>query len=332
MKYKPLGRTGMKVSRLCLGTANFGPYASEKEAFAIMDRALEVGINLFDTGNKYGGANDDDITHHGLTERMIGRWFAQGGNRREKVVLATKVYAPMYDETDGPNNDCGLSAYKIRRHLEGSLTRLQTDHIELYQMHHIDMSITWEECWGAFQPMVDQGKVVYVGSCNFGARHLAYAQAAAARRNFLGLVCEQHKYNLCCRMPELEVIPAARDLGIGLILWAPLQGGLLSGTVLDPPPNSRGEKLLKTLTPAIRRQLEEYSRLCRELGETEADVALAWLLSNPVVTAPLIGPRTVKQLDDSLRALEIEMTPELLKRLDDLFPGPGGEAPMAYAW
>ena len=184
---------------------------------------------------------------------------------------------------------------------------------------------------GRLQPLVDQGKVDYVGSCNFGARHLAYAQAAAARRNFLGLVSEQHKYNLLCRLPELELIPAARDLGIGLILWAPMQGGLLSGTALNPPPNSRGEKLLKTLTPELRKQLEEYSRLSRDFGESEADVALAWLLSNPVVTAPIIGPRTVKQLEDSLRALEIELTPEFLKRLDDVFPA-GGEAPMAYAW
>lgn len=332
MKYKPLGRTGMKVSRLCLGTANFGPYTDEKEAFAIMDRALEVGINLIDTGNKYGGINDDDITHHGLTERMIGRWFAQGGKRREKVILATKVYAPMYDENDGPNDDCGLSAYKIRRHLEGSLKRLQTDHIELYQMHHVDMSIPWEECWGAFEPLVNQGKVDYIGGCNFGGRHLAYAQAAAAKRNFLGLVSEQHKYNLLCRLPELEVIPAARDLGIGLILWAPLQSGLLSGSVLNPRPNSRGEKLLKTLSPELRSQLEAYSRLCAGIGESEADVALAWLLSNPAVTAPIIGPRTVGQLEASLRALEIELTPDFLKRLDEIFPGPGGEAPMAYAW
>lgn len=332
MKYKALGRTGMKVSRLCLGTANFGPYVDEKEAFAIMDRALEVGINFFDTGNKYGGVDDNDITHHGLTERMIGRWFAQGGGRREKVILATKVYAPMYDENDGPNDDCGLSLYKIRRHIEGSLKRLQTDHIELYQMHHVDMSITWEECWGAFEPLVNQGKIDYVGGCNFGARHLAYAQAAAEKRNFLGLVCEQHRYSLMCRLPELEVLPAVQDLGLGLILWGPMHGGMLSGNVLNPSPNSRGERLLKTLTTVQRTQLEEYSKLCAELGESGATIALAWLLANPAVTAPLIGPRTIGQLEASLRALEITLTPDVMERLDEIFPGPGGPGPEAYAW
>lgn len=332
MKYKPLGRIGMKVSRFCLGTANFGPFTQEKEAFEILDRALEAGINFIDTGNKYGGINDDDITHHGLTETIIGNWFALGGNRREKVILATKVYAPMYDEKDGPNDDCGLSIYKIRRHLEGSLRRLQTDHIELYQMHHIDPTITWEETWGAFEPLVNQGVIDYVGSCNFGARHLAYAQAAAEKRNFLGLVSEQHKYNLLCRLPELEVIPTVRDLGLGLLLWAPLHSGYLSGKVLNPRPGSRSEYLYHSLTPEMKGKLEAYTKLCQELGETEATVALAWLLSNSNVTAPIIGPRNLEQLNSALRALEVELPRDFLDRLDEIFPGPGGEAPQAYAW
>ncbi len=330
MKYTTLGRTGMKVSRLCLGTMNFGPATDEKEAFAIMDRALDVGINFFDTANVYGGGNDGG--HCGWTEEIIGRWFRQGGNRREKVVLATKVYNFMHDENDGPNEGRGLSAFKIRRHIEGSLQRLQTDRVELYQMHHIERHITWEETWGAFEDLVHQGKVYYIGSSNFGARHLCYAQAAAEKRHFLGLVSEQHKYNLLCRLPELEVLPAAQELGLGVIPWSPLGGGLLGGNIANPAAGSRGARAAAHLTDAQRTQLAAFSALCRELGEKEPEVALAWLLANPAVTSPIIGPRTLQQLEDSLRAVEIELPPDVLRRLDEIFPGPGGSAPEAYAW
>lgn len=327
MKYTYLGRTGLKVSRICLGTMNFGPKTDEKEAFAIMDRALDAGINFFDTANGYGRPKT------GWTEEIIGRWFAQGGSRREKVVLATKVYGDMDDERDGPNSERGLSAYKIRRHIEDSLTRLQTDHVELYQMHHIERHAPWEEIWGAFEALVNQGKAYYIGSSNFGARHLAYAQAAAEKRNFLGLVSEQHKYNLVCRLPELEVLPAARELGLGVIPWSPLGGGYLSGNVLKPVTGSeRAAAAAKNLSQNQRDQLEAFATLCAELGESESNVALAWLLANPVVTAPIIGPRTLKQFEDSLRAVEIVLSEDVLARLDEIFPGPGGEAPEAYAW
>lgn len=327
MKYTYLGRTGMKVSRLCLGTMNFGPYTEEKEAFAIMDKALEVGINFFDTANVYGGTG-----HKGWTEEILGHWFAQGGNRREKVVLATKVFSDMEDENDGPNTGRGLSAYKIRRHLEGSLKRLQTDYVELYQMHHIERNVTWEEIWGVFEALVNQGKVYYIGSSNFAGWHLVQAQAAAAKRNFFGLVSEQHKYNLLCRLPELEVLPAAQEMGMGVIPWSPLGGGMLSGNVLNPAQGSRGEQRATSLSEQERSQLEAYSKLCAEIGESESNVALAWLLANPVVTAPIIGPRTLKQFEDSLRAVEIELSDDALKELDSIFPGPGGKAPEAYAW
>jgi len=330
MKYTYLGRTGLKVSRLCLGTMNFGPRTEEKEAFTIMDRALEAGINFFDTANVYGGGNGG---HNGWTEEIMGRWFAQGGGRREKVVLATKVYGDMNDVTDGPNGARGLSAYKIRRHIEGSLKRLNTDHIELYQMHHIERHAGWDEIWGAFEALVDQGKAYYIGASNFGARHLAYAQAAAEKRNFLGLVCEQHKYNLLCRLPELEVLPAAQDLGLGVIPWSPLGGGMLSGHVLKTVEGSqRASQAAANLTGAQRAQLEAYAKLCAEIGESESNVALAWLLHNPAVTAPIIGPRTSEQLENALRAVEIELSEEILKKLDGIFPGPGGYAPEAYAW
>ena len=327
MTYTNLGRTGLKVSRLCLGTMNFGPRTEERDAFAIMDKALEAGVNFFDTANVYGGEG-----HRGRTEEIVGRWFAQGGGRREKVVLATKVYNPMDEPNDGPNEGRFLSLYKIRRHLEASLKRLQTDHVELYQMHHIDPDLTWEECWGAFEPLVNQGKVDYIGSSNFAARHICYAQAAAAKRNFLGLVSEQHKYSLNCRLPELELLPTAKELGLGVIAWSPLDGALLSGTILNPAPGSRSEERAKNLSAEERARLAEYAKLCKELGESEANVALAWMLANPAVTAPIIGPRTLEQFEDTLRAVEIQLSRDILKKLDDIFPGPGGAAPQAYAW
>lgn len=330
MKYTYLGRTGLKVSRLCLGTMNFGPRTDEKEAFAIMDRALAAGVNFFDTANVYGNPNNG---HSGWTEEIIGRWFAQGGGRREKVILATKVYGDMNDENDGPNGPRGLSAYKIRRHIEGSLKRLQTDHVELYQMHHIERHAPWEEIWGVFEALVNQGKTDYIGSSNFAARHLAYAQAMAEKRNFLGLVSEQHKYSLVCRLPELEVLPAAQELGLGVIPWSPLGGGLLSGNVLNPVAGSeRAAGAARNLTEAQRAQLEAYAQVCKELGESEANVALAWLLANPAVTAPIIGPRTLEQFENTLRAVEIQLSEDALKKLDGIFPGPGGAAPEAYAW
>ncbi len=331
MEYTYLGRTGMKVSRLCLGTMNFGPYTEEKEAFAIMDRAVEAGINFFDTANLYGSVFGVP-GNQGRTEEIIGRWFSQGGGRREKVILATKVYGGMQDDNDGPNGSNGLSAYKIRRHLDGSLRRLQTDHIELYQMHHIERNATWEELWGVFESLVNKGTIYYIGSCNFAGWHLAQAQAAADKRNFLGLVCEQHKFNLLCRLPELEVLPAAQGLGLGVIPWSPLAGGLLNGNALDPVQGSRGAQMAAFLSKDARSQLEAYSKLCAEIGESESNVALAWLLANPAVTAPIIGPRTLKQFEDSLKTVEIKLTGDVQKKLDEIFPGPGGKAPEAYAW
>lgn len=325
MDYQYLGKSGLKVSRLCLGTMNFGTTTEEKDAFRIMDAALDVGINFFDTANVYGGENP------GLTESIIGRWFKQGGGRREKVVLGTKVYGSMRDAADGPNDESGLSAYKIRRHLEESLKRLQTEHIELYQMHHVDPSVTWEELWGAFELGINQGKIGYVGSSNFAAWQLANAQNAAKNRHFLGLVSEQHKYNLNCRFAELEVLPAAKQLGIGMITWSPLDGGLLGRNALKKMPGSRSDKIGDKINEQ-RAQLEQFGQLSEELGETQDNIALAWQLANPAVTAPIIGPRTVEQFESTLRVLEINLDDSVLKRLDEIFPGPGGSAPYAYAW
>lgn len=324
MKYTHLGRSGLTVSRLVLGTMNFGPRTSEADSHAIMDRALELGINFFDTANRYGG----EIAE-GYTETIIGRWLAQGGGRREQIVLATKLYGPM---GSGPN-DRGLSAYHIRKACEDSLRRLQTDHIDLYQMHHIDRSTPWEEIWQAMETLVRQGKVLYVGSSNFAGWHIVQAQEAARARHFMGLVSEQSVYNLTNRMVELEVLPAAQAYGLGVIPWSPLAGGLLGG-VLNPSGDvvRRASERMKNSIEKHRTQLEAYENLCRELGESPANVALAWLLHNPAVTGPIIGPRTLVQLEESLRALEITLSPETLARLDEIWPGPGGTAPEAYAW
>jgi aryl-alcohol dehydrogenase-like predicted oxidoreductase len=326
MEYTYLGKSGMKVSRLCLGTMNFGPLTDEKEAFKIMDAAVEAGINFFDTANVYGWGENS-----GRTEEIIGNWFALGGGRREKVILATKVYGDMHDKKDGPNGSGGLSSYKIRRHLEGSMRRLKTDHIELYQMHHVDLKISWDELWGAFEALVSQGRIGYVGSSNFAGWHIAVAQAAAKERNFLGLISEQHKYNLNCRLPELEVLPASKALGLGVIPWSPLDGGLLGSNVLDLQSNSRTARD-KERIERKRPQLEAFARLCRELGERQDNVALAWLLSNPAVTAPIIGPRTLEQFESSLKVLEIKLEEAAMTALDEIFPGPGNPAPEAYAW
>ncbi len=323
MQYARLGRTGLRVSRLCLGTMNFSPLTSEADSFAIMDRALELGINFFDTANVYGWKMGE-----GITEQIIGRWFAQGGGRREKVVLATKVYGKMGDWP----NESRLSALHIRRACEASLRRLQTDYIDLYQMHHIDRDTPWEEIWQAMEQLVREGKVLYVGSSNFAGWHIAQANEAAQRRNFMGLVSEQSLYNLSARMIELEVIPACQSYGVGIIPWSPLGGGLLGGVLQKVAEGRRADARMQERIEKHRAQLEAYEGFCREIGERPADVALAWLLQQPAVTAPIIGPRTLDQLNDSLRALEITLSDEALARLDAIWPGPGGPAPEAYAW
>jgi aryl-alcohol dehydrogenase-like predicted oxidoreductase len=323
MEYTHLGRTGLKVSRLCLGTMNFGPHTTEADAFRIMDRALELGVNFFDTANVYGWK-----TGEGVTEQIIGRWFTQGGSRREKVVLATKVYGHM---GDWPNQE-KLSAVNIRQASEGSLRRLQTDHIDLYQMHHVDRETPWEEIWQAMDVLVGQGKAIYIGSSNFAAWDIAQAMAAAKTRNFLGLVCEQSKYHLMTRTIELEVIPACRSFGLGVIPWSPLAGGMLGGALQKAKEGRRADEKQQAEIDRLRPKLDAWEKFCRDLGEKPADTALAWLLHNPAVTAPIIGPRTLEQLEGSLRALDIKLDAAALSKIDEIWPGPGGEAPKAYAW
>ena len=323
MDHARLGRTGLKVSRLCLGTMNFGPLTTESESFAIMDRALELGIDFFDTADVYGWR-----TGEGVTEQIVGRWLARDPGRRHRIVLATKVYGKMGDEP----NDRGLSARHIRHACDESLRRLRTDRIDLYQMHHVDRDAPWDEVWQAMEQLVTAGKVLYVGSSNFAGWHIAQANAAAAHRHFLGLVSEQSLYNLTARTIELEVLPACRAHGVGVIPWSPLAGGLLGGVLGEADKGRRSSERIRKRVEERRAQLAAWEGFCRELGEKPADVALAWLLDSPAVTAPIIGPRTIAQLEGSLRALEIALSPDHRAALDRIWPGPGGEAPEAYAW
>jgi aryl-alcohol dehydrogenase-like predicted oxidoreductase len=328
MQYKHLGRSGVQVSRLALGTMNFGELTNEAASFEIMNKALDAGINFLDTADVYGGPQSPDMEKgYGISEEIVGRWMAQGG-RRDRIVLATKLYQPM---GTGPN-DRRLSAYHIRRACEDSLRRLQTDHIDLYQMHHIDRSTPWDEIWQAMEQLVRDGKVTYIGSSNFAGWDIATAQSVAASRNFFGLVSEQSLYNLSARTVELEVIPALRYYGIGLIPWSPIGMGLLGGALRKAREGRRASPLLQMRIEQHHSRLEQYEAICKQLGEEPAAVALAWLLHNPAVTAPIIGPRTVEQLTGSLRALEVSLSDETLRRLDEIWPGPGGEAPKAYAW
>jgi len=322
MDYVHLGRSGLEVSPLCLGTMNFGPHTSEEDSFAIMDRAHELGLNFFDTADVYGWKKGE-----GITENIIGRWFAQGGGRRERTVIATKLYGDMGDWP----NERRLSALHIRRACDASLKRMQTDYIDIYQAHHIDRNTPFDEFWEAMEVLRQQGKILYVGSSNFAGWHIAKAQESAARRGFFGLVSEQSHYNLLTRTVELEVLPACQDYGLGVIPWSPLAGGLLGGVLRKIDKGRSASDRMLTELEKHRDKIERYEKLCDELGEDPAHVGLAWLLKQPAVTAPIIGPRTLEQLDGTMRTLEIKLDDEALAKLDEIFPG-RRTAPEDYAW
>ena len=323
MAYRHLGRSGLLVSPIGLGTMGFGYVTDEMTSFAILDAALDAGINLVDTADVYGGLQAPDMAQgYGLSEEIIGRWLSRTG-RRDDIVLASKVYQPM---GLGPN-DRRLSAFHLRRACDASLRRLQTDHIDLYQMHHVDRATPWDEIWQAMEQLVQQGKISYVGSSNFAGWDVATAQAVATARHFVGLTSEQSLYNLAVRAVETEVIPALRHLGIGLIAYSPLHAGLLTGVLAGAEPGSHPDPRLE----GLRDRLEPYEALCGELGATPTQVALAWVLSNPVTSTAIVGPSTLAQLDADLGALGTHLDPATLQALDEIWPGPG-EAPQAYAW
>ncbi|WP_406052978.1 aldo/keto reductase [Kribbella sp. NBC_00889] len=324
MDFTQLGRTGLNVSRIVLGTMNFGPHTEVADAHAIMDAAHEKGINFFDTANGYGRA-----IYPGRTEEIIGEWFAKDPGNRHKTVLATKVYGDM---GDGWPNEGKLSALNIRRALDASLKRLQTDYVDLYQFHHVDRNTPWDEIWQAIEVAIQQGKILYAGSSNFAGWHIAQAQEAAARRNYIGLVSEQSIYNLLVRDVEREVLPAAQEYGLGVIPWSPLQGGLLGGVIRKENEGVRRlEGRAKETLERLRPQIEQYEALADELGHEPGEVALAWLLHQPAVTGPIVGPRTMEQLESAVRAVDVKLDEKALARLDEIFPG-YKTAPEDYAW
>lgn len=332
MKYTQLGRTGLKVSRLVLGTMNFGPQTDEADSHTIMDAALNAGVNFFDTANVYGWGDNK-----GRTEEIIGSWFAKGGGRRDKTVLATKVYGNMAsdDEAAWPNHD-KLSAVNIRRAVDASLKRLGTEYIDIYQFHHVDRDTPWDEIWQAIDVLVQQGKILYAGSSNHAGWHIARANETAARRGSYGLVSEQCLYNLYERRAEMEVIPAAQGYGLGVIPWSPLHGGLLGGALRKEREGGgarsvSGRSADSLADATVRAKIQSYEDLLDKYGLEPGEVALAWLLTRPGVTGPIVGPRTSAQLASALRAVELELPDELLASLDEIFPGPG-PSPEAFAW
>ncbi|MFJ3672077.1 aldo/keto reductase [Streptomyces sp. NPDC090106] len=329
MRYTQLGRTGLKVSRLVLGTMNFGPQTDEADSHAIMDAALDAGINLFDTANVYGWGENK-----GRTEEIIGNWFSQGGDRRDKVVLATKVYGNMgLDGPAWPNHD-KLSALNIRRAVDASLQRLRTDHIDVYQFHHVDRDTPFEEIWQAIDALVQQGKILYAGSSNFPGYKIAQANETAKAHGRVGLVSEQCLYNLFERRAEMEVIPAAEEYGLGVIPWSPLHGGMLGGVIKKEVQGGRrtsGRTAEALADPAVRAQIQSYEDLLDKHGLEPGEAALAWLLTRPGVTGPIVGPRTAEQLASAVRASELDLGEDVLTALDEIFPGPG-PSPEAFAW
>jgi NDP-hexose 2,3-enoyl reductase len=323
MEYAHLGRSGLLVSRLGLGTYSFGSVVSEAESFAVMDRAHEHGINLIDTSNVYGFENGTE-----RVENIVGRWLAQGGGRRERTILATKVYQP---QSDWPN-DSRLSALHIRRACDLSLQRLQTDYIDLYQMHHIDRDTPFDEIWEAMGVLRAQGKILYVGSSNFAGWHIAQAQETATARHCLGLVSEQSLYNLVTRDIEREVIPAAQAYGVAVLPWSPLGRGMLAGILAQESQGGlHGNRVKADALERHRPQLERYEALCGKLGSPPEQVALAWILSRPGITSPIVGPVTPDQLDGAVQALGLRLEDAVLAELDDIFPG-FRTAPEDYAW
>ncbi len=334
MRYTRLGRSNVNVSRICLGTMHFGPKADEATSHAILDRALEMGITFIDTADVYGGPGD-----RGRSEQIIGSWLQSRPGVRDEVVIATKQYGDA-TEGDGPNHGHGFSAYRFRAALQRSLERLQTDRIDLYQTHHIDRTVSMEEFWGTYERAIADGEVLYAGSSNFPGWGLAKFQAAAWHRGSVGFVSEQAQYNLLSRWAELEVLPAAREFGIGGMIYMPLAGGLLTGKTRSDE-GSRTAQVEAEYGITIgesNNQLAQFSALCRDLGETETAVAIAWTLAHPAVDSAIVGVRTVEQLDGLDRAGDLDLDDATLTRLDEIFDiNTGrklkkGPAPEAHAW
>ncbi|MCJ7752197.1 MAG: aldo/keto reductase [Armatimonadetes bacterium] len=315
MDYRILGRSGVKVSPLCLGGMYFGWRNDEAGSVAIVLQALDLGINFIDTANVYASS---------VSEQYVGKAL-QG--KRDQVVLATKFRWGM---GDGPNDE-GTHRLHIRMQVENSLRRLQTDRIDLYQMHNPDPVTPVEETLEALTDLVRQGKVLYIGTSNFPAWQLVEAQWVSERRNLTRFACEQPHYSLFDRRLEQEIIPVCEKYGIGIIPWCPLDGGWLTGKYkrgAPPPSGSRAiEEKWDLESPESMRQFDALERLTKmavSRGKTISQFALAWLLANPAVTAPIIGPRTREQLEDNMGALGWSFTAEELAAVDEVV-APGSE-------
>jgi aryl-alcohol dehydrogenase-like predicted oxidoreductase len=321
MDHRNLGHSGLKVSPLCLGTMTFGEpdeksfmhqvACDEATAFAIMNRALDRGINFFDTADVYG--ND------GLTERVLGRWF-QHDRKRDNVLVASKFRFRM---ADGPNGT-GASRYRIVRAVEDSLRRLQTDRIDLYQVHMQDIETPEEETLRALDDLVRQGKVLYLGASNYAAYRLVDSLWTSKSRGLERFVSLQMQYSLMVRDIEREHVPACQQWNLGILPWSPLAGGFLSGKYRQgqtPPPGARFDKWQERFRSFNKDRnwqiLDALDAVAKDSGATVSQVALAWLIGRPMVTSVIFGARSLEQLDDNLKAAALKLSPEARARLDE---------------
>jgi len=297
MEYRSLGRTGVMVSSLCLGAMNFGGPTDEADSLVILNRAVEAGINFIDTANVYTGGN---------SERIVGRFLNESG-KRDQIVLATKVYSTVGDLP----NDRGASRFHIMKACEDSLRRLQTDHIDLYQLHRHSLTIPQDETLRTFDDLVKAGKVRYIGSSTFPAWILMEALAVSEKHNLVRYICEQPPYNLLDRRVENELIPLCQKYGLAVIPWSPLAGGILSGMYTPDgaiPAGSRatraGSYFTDRLTTKAKEVAAQVSKMAVERGLTPTQLAYLWLKDQPGVTAPIVGPRTLNHLEEALGIAE----------------------------
>ncbi|GMV37899.1 MAG: aldo/keto reductase [Fimbriimonadales bacterium] len=318
MEYVALGRTGVQVSKLCLGCMNFGWGTEEKESIQIIHHAIEQGVNFVDTANVYG---------KGASETIVGKALA--GGLRERIVLATKVHARMSDEP----NDFGNSRRHIIQSCEASLQRLQTDWIDLYQIHRPQPSIPIDETLRALDDLIHAGKVRYVGTTTFAAWQITEAIWVAKELGLNRFVTEQPPYNLLDRRIERELVPCCITYGIGLLPWSPLAGGLLTGKYLggSKPEGARYSQTqpIRHIGPGAEAVIEGFNKYARERGVAPSQLALAWCAAQPGITSPIIGPRTMEQLEDNLSSLSIEITDEDRKAIDAIAP-PGTHTAEYY--
>lgn len=314
MKYRLLGHSGVRVSPLCLGTFNFGSATPESEALRLTHKALERGINFFDTADYY---------NNGESERILGTALA--GRDRAGFLIATKIHFPMPGDPD-PNGR-GNSRHHLLNAVEASLRRLQTDHIDLYQLHRPDFSTPPEETLRTLDDLVTQGKIRYLGSSTFPAWMVMEALALSDKNGWARLITEQPPYNLLDRRIENELVPLAQRHGLGLLPWSPLAMGMLTGRYADAhhfPIDSRAERIgtvyAERITPQAIEKGNALLPLARERGLTPSQLALLWCKDQPGVTAPIIGPRTEHHLDDALPLLDMSLDPETARALDEIFP------------